>query len=72
MSDRLVNVSLRLPPPMVSRLDALVPQAAAAPELVTVGTPTRSDLLRVAVLRGLASLEAELTEHPRLPLGEEG
>lgn len=72
MADHLRNVSLRLPPPLVARLEALVPLAGAVPELVTVGAATRSDVLRVAVLRGLADLEAELTGQPRLPLEDEG
>lgn len=65
-------INLRLPPALISRADALVSLAGAAPELAMAGTVTRSDVLRLAVLRGLADLEAEFGEQgqARLPLGE--
>ena len=54
------NVNVRLPRAMVERADALVPLAGDAPELAMLPGVTRSDVLRLAVLRGLAVLEAEL------------
>ena len=65
------NINVRLPSAMVARADALLEVATAAPELATVGTATRSDVLRLALLRGLAVVEAELGTHPTLP-GTEG
>lgn len=64
------TIPVRLPPALIERLDALVPLAAGAAELATVGAVTRSDVLRLAVLRGLADLEAEFGEQgqARLPL----
>ena len=53
-------VNIRLPQSLLDRADALVPVAGQAPELATQTTITRADVLRLAVLRGLAALEAEL------------
>lgn len=52
-------IPVRLPEALVARLDALVPLLADEPELATKGTITRSDALRLCVLRGLEVLEAE-------------
>lgn len=60
-------VNVRLPATMIARLDALVPTVGAASELATVVTVTRSDVLRLAILRGLEQLEAEYAGHPALP-----
>lgn len=60
-------VNVRLPDTMLARLDALAPQVGAAAELATVVTVTRSDVLRLAVLKGLEQLEAEYAGHPALP-----
>ncbi len=69
----LAHLTLRLPHAHVARLEALVPKIADAPELATVGRVTRSDVLRLAVLRGLAALEEEYQARAqgRLP-GVEG
>jgi len=52
-------LTVRVPTPLVARLDALVPLLADAPELTMSATVTRSDALRLCVLRGLEALEAE-------------
>ena len=52
-------IPVRLPEALVARIDALVPLLADEPELATKGTVTRSDALRLCVLRGLEVLEAE-------------
>jgi len=57
---QFTQLSLRLPQALVDRCDALVPVAGQAPELATAGEATRADVIRLAVLRGLAELEAEL------------
>lgn len=61
--------NVRLPATIIARLDALIPAAHTAPELVTTGRITRSDVIRVALVRGLAQLEAELADaaQPGLP-----
>lgn len=56
-------LTVRVPTPLVARLDALVPQLADAPELATSATVTRSDALRLCVLRGLEALEEEYGTH---------
>lgn len=53
-------VTLRLPAAMLSRADALIEQAPTIPELAVVPKATRADILRVALLRGLTALEAEV------------
>jgi hypothetical protein len=60
------HLTLRLPHDLVVRVDDLVPVAGAAPELSVVGTVTRADVLRLALLRGLAVLEAELAPGPEV------
>ena len=55
-------VNIRLPQAIIDRLDALVPQAGRAAELATMTRITRSDVLRLALLRGLAALELELVD----------
>ena len=54
----LNSVNLRLPKHMLQRADSLRRVAEAAPELATLPNVTRSDVLRLAVLRGLEALEA--------------
>lgn len=66
MSD-LVNVNSRLPRPMLERLDALLPAVSEAPELAMVVTVRRSDVIRLALLRGIRQLEAEYAGQPSLP-----
>jgi len=50
---------VRLTTAMVERLDALLPELANSPELAMVQKVTRSDALRLCVLRGLDVLEQE-------------
>lgn len=52
-------LTVRVPQALVDRLDALVPLLGDAPELATAANVTRSDALRLCVLRGLEALEAE-------------
>jgi hypothetical protein len=55
-------VNLRLPTHMLRRADALRAVAAGAPELAILPNVTRSDILRLCVLRGLEALEEEYEE----------
>lgn len=52
-------VNLRLPKHMIDRADALRAFAERAPELAVLPSVSRSDVLRLALLRGLEHLEAE-------------
>ena len=52
-------LTVRVPESLVARIDALVPLLGDAPELATAANVTRSDALRLCVLRGLEALEAE-------------
>lgn len=61
------NINVRIPPALIERTDALMPVASAAPELAMLVNVTRSDVLRLALLRGLAQLEAEYAGQPVLP-----
>lgn len=63
----LLNTNVRLPVNLVNRVDRLLPTAAAAPELAMAGRVTRSDVLRLAILRGLDVLEVELGQQQELP-----
>ena len=56
-----VQIAIRVPEELVERADALVEAIAADPELSAFGRVTRSSVLRLALLRGLATLEEE---HP--------
>lgn len=60
--ETLNSVNLRLPRAMLERAEALRAHAANARELATVPTVTRSDVLRLAMLRGLEALEEEMDE----------
>ena len=53
------NLSLRVPLTWLSRADALIAtmEAERPPELATAGAIARADVIRVALVRGLASLE---------------
>jgi predicted DNA-binding protein len=57
--ERKAHVTFRVSPEIVDRLDELVIQAARRN---TIGTPTRSDLARAAIERGIEILEKELKE----------
>jgi len=51
-------LTVRVPESLVARIDALVPLLADEPELAAAANVTRSDALRLCVLRGLEVLEA--------------
>lgn len=53
------TTSLRLPVELLERADALIPVMASWPEVGAHGRVSRSTVIRIALLRGLASLEAE-------------
>ena len=57
--ENLNLVNLRLPRAMIERVDELQALVADAPELRTLPSVTRSDVLRLIVLRGLETLEAQ-------------
>lgn len=54
-----VPTSVRLPRDIVKRLDALVPRLQRVPAIAALGTLTRSKALRLALVRGVETLEAE-------------
>ncbi len=60
MAEEIV-VSLRLPAVLRDAADALVPQLQASREYAW-GSWSRSSVLRLAVSKGLAAIEAELAE----------
>jgi hypothetical protein len=53
------RVSFRVPGALLERLDALIPKVGRLPELALSGQVSRSDVTRLALLRGIAALEAE-------------
>lgn len=54
------NLSIRVRQELVDRLQALVPYIAADPRLqALLGRCSRSDVARVALLKGVEQLEAE-------------
>lgn len=67
MSYSQTPVNIRLPDPMVQRADRLLPILRDRSDLATAIRVTRSDVLRLAILRGLDQLEAEYDAHPTLP-----
>lgn len=52
--------SLRLPQSVIDRTDSLAPKAARLPDFAALASVTRANLLRLAVVRGLDLLEAEI------------
>lgn len=62
-------INLRLPRALLGRAEAVIPAAGSVAELATLPRVTRSDVVRVALARGLAELEGELRgAGPQLPL----
>jgi hypothetical protein len=59
MSDATI-ITLRLPKSLVDRADALIDQLAEDEEALLLGRVSRSIVLRLAVLRGLEALEAQV------------
>ena len=51
-------VTLRLPKSVLQRADALIPTLPANSEIFVVGRLSRSVVLRLAVLRGLETMES--------------
>ena len=58
------KVSIRLPVEWLQRLDRLVAALSSDPNMSAAVTVTRLTVVRVALLRGLALLEAELLSSP--------
>jgi len=52
-------VNLRLPQHFLDLAEALMQAAQSAPELAILPTVTRSDVLRLCLLKGLEALEAQ-------------
>lgn len=63
MADSTI-VTLRLPKSLVERADALIPQLREDEQMVVVGRVSRSIVLRLAVLKGLAALEEQVSAAP--------
>ena len=61
-------ITVRLPDHMAAEVDALLPLVRRAPELSTLPNVTRSDLVRLALLRGLEQLRREYGGQQTLPL----
>jgi hypothetical protein len=53
-------ITLRLPASLVERADALLEHLTESDETVFLGRPSRSIVLRLAVLRGLELLEQQV------------
>ena len=59
------QTSVRIPESLVERADELIPRLAAEERMMFLGHVSRSDVLRVAILRGIELLEEELPEAPQ-------
>jgi hypothetical protein len=59
MSDTTI-ITVRLPQSFVDRADALIASLAKEEESLLLGRVSRSIVLRLAVLRGLEALEAQV------------
>jgi hypothetical protein len=55
----IITTSLRLQQVLLDRADALIPAVAALPSSQAQGSIVRSDVLRLALSRGLDELERE-------------
>jgi hypothetical protein len=69
MSDTTI-ITVRLPQSFVDRADALIDNLAKEEESLLLGRVSRSIVLRLAVLRGLEALEAQVARRasePRAP-----
>jgi hypothetical protein len=56
---RTVLTPLRLPPDLVEWADRLVPLVANDPKVAAIGRVTRSSVIRMALVRGLETLESQ-------------
>ena len=54
-----VQVALRLPRSMVDRIDTMAALLANSPKVTVLGRATRSSVVKLAIERGLESLEKE-------------
>ncbi len=54
-----VLISLRIDPTTLDHADSLVPRLSKVRELAALGTVSRSQVLRLALARGLAELESQ-------------
>jgi hypothetical protein len=54
-----VPVTVRIPAELAKRLDRLKPKVGKDPTLTTFGRVSRSSIVKLALLRGVAALEAE-------------
>jgi hypothetical protein len=52
-------VSVRVPEDLARRLDKLISKVGKDPDVATLGKVTRSSIVKLALLRGVAALEAE-------------
>ena len=58
------DIAVKLPAELVDRADALVPVFKGVPEMRVWSRVTRTAVIRLALLRGLESLEAEFVGDP--------
>jgi hypothetical protein len=66
MSDTTI-ITVRLPQSFVDRADALIDNLAREEESLLLGRVSRSIVLRLAVLRGLEALEAQVAKRGTEP-----
>ena len=57
-------VTLRLPKSLLQRADALIPALRSNSDIFVVGRLSRSVVLRLAVLRGLETMETNIPKVP--------
>jgi hypothetical protein len=74
MSDTTI-ITVRLPQSFVDRADALIDNLAKEEESLLLGRVSRSIVLRLAVLRGLEALEAQVARRagsaePKAPVAK--
>jgi hypothetical protein len=69
--DSLIALNLRVPRRMLDRVDALRDLVVDAPELAVLPNVTRSDVLRLCVLKGLDVLECQYEDIVDAELAEE-
>lgn len=60
-----VGVPVRIPEDLIVRADQLLPMASSWPAF-QIARPTRAAMLRLALIRGLDSLEQEAGQGPRV------
>ena len=58
-------IPIRLPVSILQRADALIPKVEFLPEFTLAARVSRAAVLRLALLRGLAMLEAETSTKRR-------